>query len=208
VNVPSLSLIATRILEVTAGHPTRVGIDGFCASGKTTLADALALELRAAGREVVRVCGDNFQNPPEVRWQLGRRSPEGFLRHSIDFPALRTLLLEPLGPNGSRNFRSSCYDVHASRVNLSVERTARDTAVLLLDGLFLHAPPLEHCFDFTIFVDAEFETCLRRALGRKQERSDDLTELEAVYREKYIPGFELYCREVGPRERASGVVTT
>jgi uridine kinase len=195
-------------MELTAGHSIRVGIDGFCASGKTTLADALALELRAAGRDVVRVCGDDFQNPPEVRWQLGRRSPQGFLRYSIDFSALRTLLLEPLGPNGSRNFRSSSYDVHASRANLSIERTASDTAVLLLDGLFLHAPAVEHCFDFTIFVAAELETCLRRALARNQERSNDLRELEAVYREKYIPGFELYCREVAPRERASAVVTT
>jgi len=195
-------------MAVTAGHPIRVGIDGFCASGKTTLADALALELRVAGCDVIRVCADDFQNPPEVRWQLGRRSPDGFLRYSIDFSSLRTLLLEPLGPGGSRNFRSSCYDVHASRPNLSIEQKASDTAVLLLDGLFLHAPALEHCFDFTIFVAAEFETCLRRALARNQERSDDLTELEAVYREKYIPGFELYCREVAPRERASAVVTT
>ena len=31
--------------------------------------------------------------------------------------------------------------------------------------------------------------------------------LEAIYREKYIPGFELYCREVAPRGRASDVVT-
>jgi uridine kinase len=208
VNSPSLSPIATRILQLTPGHPIRVGIDGFCASGKTTLADALALELRAAGRDVVRVSADDFQNPPEVRWQLGPRSPEGFFRYQIDFPALRTLLLEPLGPNGSQRFRSSCYDVHASRPNLSIERTASNAAVLVLDGLFLHAPVLEHCFDFTILIAAEFETCLRRALARNQERSDNLTELEAVYREKYIPGFELYCREVAPRERASSVVTT
>ena len=193
---------------MTADHPIRVGIDGFCASGKTTLADAVALELRCTGREVVRISADDFQNPPEVRWQLGPRSPEGFFRYQIDFLALRTLLLQPLGPDGSRRFHSSCYDVHASRPSLSMERTVSSSAVLILDGLFLHAPDLEHCFDFTIFVSAEFETCLRRALTRNQERSDDLTELEAIYREKYIPGFELYCREVAPRERASFVATT
>lgn len=193
---------------MTAGHPIRVGIDGFCASGKTTLADALALKLQAAGRDVVRVSADDFQNPPEVRWQLGPRSPEGFFRHQIDFSALRTLLLQPLGPNGSRRFRSSCYDAHASRPNLSIERTASSAAILILDGLFLHAPALEHCFDFTILISAEFDTCLRRALSRNQERAEDLIDLESVYREKYIPGFELYCREVAPRERASSVVTT
>jgi uridine kinase len=75
------------------------------------------------------------------------------------------LLLQPLGPNGSRRFRWSCYDVHASRPNLSIERTTSSASVLLLDGLFLHAPALEHCFDFTIFVSAPFATCLRRGCG-------------------------------------------
>src|SRR6201999_3757955 len=103
----------------------------------------------------------------------------------IDFSALRTLVLQPLGPNGSRSFHSSCYDVYASRPKLSIGRTASTAAVLLLDGLFLHAPALEHCFDFTIFISAEFELCLRRALARNQERSNDLAELEEVYREKY-----------------------
>jgi hypothetical protein len=45
-------------------------------------------------------------------------------------------------------------------------------------------------------------------VARNQEQYDDIAELEALYREKYIPGFELYCREVAPRERASAVVTT
>jgi uridine kinase len=208
VTLPSLSLIGHKLFELTPDHPIRVGVDGFCASGKTTLADALALELRAAGRDVVRASADDFQNPPEVRWQLGPRSPEGFFRYQIDFSALRDLLLRPLGPNGSRRYHSSSYDVHASRPNLSIERMAGAEAVLILDGLFLHSPDLDHCFDFTIFISADFETCLRRALARNQERSGDLNELEAIYREKYIPGFELYCREIAPRERASSVIST
>jgi len=56
---------------------------------------------------------------------------------------------------------------------------ASSATILLLDSLFLHAQALENCFDFTIFVSAEFETCLSRALARNQEQSDDLTDLEA-----------------------------
>ena len=80
-----------------------------------------------------------------------------------------------MGPNGSRSFHSSCYDVYASRPKLSIERTASTAAVLLLDGLFLHAPALEHCFDFTIFISAEFELCLRRALALSLATRSDLT---------------------------------
>jgi hypothetical protein len=76
----------------------------------------------------------------------------------------------------------------------------------LLDGIFLHAPVLNGCFELTIFVNTHLETCLRRGLARNQERALDLHDLEALYREKYIPGFELYREEVAPQERASIVV--
>jgi pantothenate kinase len=77
-----------------------------------------------------------------------------------------------------------------------------------LDGLFLHSSSLAGCFDFTIFVSAPYETCLARARARNQERASDLDELEAVYRERYIPGFRRSCVESKPQVRASAVVET
>jgi len=78
----STAEIAAMILALEAPHPLRIGIDGFCAAGKTTLANAVAEKLEAKERRVIRASADNFQNPPEVRWQLGPRSPEGFFRHA------------------------------------------------------------------------------------------------------------------------------
>ena len=80
-----IDLIAREIVSAEMTHPIRVGIDGFCASGKTTLADVLATKIRALGRNSIRVSADDFQNPPENRWQLGARSPEGFLELSCCF---------------------------------------------------------------------------------------------------------------------------
>jgi uridine kinase len=200
--------LAKRILEFQLPHPVRIAIDGFCAAGKTTLARALALELRGHGRIVLRASADDFQNPPEVRWQLGRRSPEGFFRHAIDFGALRSELLEPLGPHGSLRYRISTYDVRALRPNVSAEYVAAPSSILLLDGLFLHAPQLAGCFDFTVFVSAAYETCIVRARMRKQEGLTDADEIEALYRERYMPGFELYIAEVHPEARASVVFAT
>jgi uridine kinase len=200
--------IASAVMSAKASHPIRVGIDGFCASGKTTLADALANRLCEAGRRVIQVCADDFQNPPEIRWQLGKESPESFYRFQIDFQALRSMLLEPLGPGGSLKYRSTCFDVRLSRPNLSAELTAGNTDVLLLDGLFLHDPQIRNCFDITVFVSADFDTCLSRALDRNQEGMTCLVDLEKLYRVKYLPGFALHLSDIQPEKYASFVVQT
>jgi uridine kinase len=204
----SVHSIVERILTLERAHPIRVGIDGFCAAGKTTLASQLADELRARQRAVIRACGDDFQNPPQIRWQLGDHAPEGFFRDTTDFGALRAELLEPLGPDGSLKYRTSVYDVHASRPNVSPKIRAKGTEILVLDGLFLHAPALAGCFDFTVFVDTSYETCIARARVRRQERSRSADEIEARYRERYLPGFLLYVAEVEPQKRASMIYRT
>jgi uridine kinase len=200
--------IADEILALDRTNPIRVGIDGFCAAGKTTLGDALGLQLEARGRSVIRACGDDFQNPPAVRHQLGNRSPEGFFRHAMDFVSLRRELLDPLGPGGSLLFRNTFYDVFDARANLSPQVRADPSQILVLDGLFLHVPELADCFDLTVFVDADFETCIARARARKQERYRDPDAIEALYRERYVPGFKLYLNEVRPQRAASVLVTT
>jgi uridine kinase len=204
----SVGEIAGEILALERPHPIRVGIDGFCAAGKTTLGDALGLELTARGRSVIRACGDDFQNPPNVRYRLGNRSPEGFFRHAMNFALLRGELLDPLGPGGTRAYRTTVYDVLESRVNLSPQQRADASQILVLDGLFLHAPELAGCFDLTVLVEADFETCIARARARKQERYRDADEIEALYRERYVPGFDLYLREVQPQTRASIRIAT
>ena len=198
--------IVAALMSVQSPHPIRVGIDGFCASGKTTLADALATKLRVAGRRPIRVSADDFQNPPEIRWQLGPDSPEGFCSFQVNHEALKSVLLEPLGPGGNRKFRSTWFDVRRSEPNVSPELTADPTDVLLLDGLFLHSEPLRGCFDFTVFIATSFDTCLERALERNQEGVSSRAELAELYRVKYIPGFSLYLSASRPAEQASFVV--
>jgi uridine kinase len=198
--------VSAAIAALTLPHPIRVGIDGFCAAGKTTFAHELATVLINQGFPIVRASTDDFQNPPEIRWQLGKRSAEGFYRHAIDFEALCQYLLLPLGPDGSWCYRTTAYDIRRLKSNLSEEFKAKANTILILDGLFLHVPELRQMLDFTVFVSADFEECIARAKLRNQEQQANAEAVEQLYRDRYCPGFQIYKNEVQPEKRAIVVI--
>ena len=56
-----LQAIANRLAAIKLPHPLRVGIDGVSASGKTVLADELAVVLQKMNRKVIRTGIDGFE---------------------------------------------------------------------------------------------------------------------------------------------------
>lgn len=58
-----LGRLAAAVGMIRVTHPARVAIDGPPASGKTTLANELAVVLRAQGRDVIRATIDDFLFP-------------------------------------------------------------------------------------------------------------------------------------------------
>jgi uridine kinase len=60
--------IVDWITSLELGHPTRVGVDGRSAAGKTTLADSLAEVVQATtSRPVLRASIDDFPSPrPQI----------------------------------------------------------------------------------------------------------------------------------------------
>ena len=72
-----LGRLAEAVESVTVAHPTRVAIDGPPAAGKTTLADELAVVLRAQDRDVIRATIDDFLFPRAQRYPRGEYSAEG-----------------------------------------------------------------------------------------------------------------------------------
>jgi uridine kinase len=152
-----LDRLARAIESVAASHPLRVAVDGPPAAGKTTLADELALLLRARGREVIRASSEGFHLPRAQRYRRGEFSPEANYRDSFDYPALRRVLLDPLGPDGDRRYQRAVYDLDADTALSQPATTAAADAVLLLDGVFLLRPELIDRWDLSIFVSAAFE---------------------------------------------------
>ncbi|MGH3012932.1 MAG: hypothetical protein ACRDMY_14000 [Gaiellaceae bacterium] len=102
----ALVRLADLNAEIRRPHAVRVAVDGVGAAGKTTLADELRPLLERRGRPVLRATIDGFHRPCSERHRRGPTSPEGYYRDSFDYEALRRELLEPLGPGGSRLYRT------------------------------------------------------------------------------------------------------
>lgn len=201
-----LDELAGRIVRVELPHPVRVAVDGVDAAGKTTLAEELVTPLRARGRPVIRASIDGFHHPAGIRHARGVTSPEGYYRDSFNYQGLAESLLIPLGPNGSRRYVSAIFDFRTdSEVRLPVqvaERRRRKEA----RRLFLLRPELMGHWDFTIFVEAAFETTLAWAERRDAGLFGGVEEVRNRYGRRYIPGQRLYLAECRPRERADVVV--
>lgn len=197
-----LETLARTLASVSRAHPIRVAIDGVDAAGKTTLADELVSPMRALGRTVIRASVDDFHNPREIRYRLGRDSAEGYFLDSFDLASITSKLLEPLGPGGSRRFQRRAFDYRIDAPVDSLWEEAEPDALLLFDGIFLQRPELSDCFELTIFLDVPFEVTVARMVARDGSPPG----VEDPGNRRYVGGQRIYLVECRPRERANLVV--
>jgi len=200
-----LGHLAEAVEFVTVAHPTRVAIDGPPAAGKTSLADELAVVLRAQGRDVIRATIDDFLFPRVQRYRRGEYSAESCYFDAHDCGALNQVLLDPLGPGGDRRCQHAVYDHTTDTALFPAITTAPDDAVLVFDGVFLMRPELIDRWDLRIFVSTAFEKTLDRAVIREQ-RVLSAAEVERRWRERYIPSQQFYFATVRPTDHADIVV--
>lgn len=202
----AVEAIARWLIEVRLPHPVRVAVDGPDAAGKTTLADAVAAELRRRGRPAIRASADDFARPRAERYRRGRDSPDGYRLDSFDHDALVRLLLAPLGPGGDRRYRTASFDMAADEPVDVEGADAEPNAILLVDGVFLQQPDLLGAWDRRIFVQCAPEVSLARALARDVPALGDAATVEARYRARYLPAQADYLRLARPHESAELVV--
>jgi uridine kinase len=106
-----------------------VGIDGVDCSGKTTIADKLAEQLRDRGCNVLRISADDFHNSRSIRYGQGRFSPRGFYEDTFDYTAIINSVLKPLGPGGSLTYRTASWDLTKdSRVESTLQEAVHTGA--------------------------------------------------------------------------------
>jgi uridine kinase len=201
VNLLSDAIVSRRLL-----HPTRVAVDGPDTAGKTTLADELAARLRAHGRAVVRASIDGFHRPRAARYRRGRLSPKGYYEDSFDLVALQELLLDPLGPGGSGEYRAEAFDHLTDSPVLKPVSRAPGDAVLVLDGVFLLRPELEHNWDLRIHLQVTEDEIVRRARKRDGIGLGSPAEVERRFRKRYLPAHRIYAARARPTEKADFVI--
>ncbi|MBO9554257.1 MAG: uridine kinase [Cellulomonas sp.] len=198
-----LAAVAARVPDPRPlGRPVMVAVDGVDGSGKSVFAAELVAALRAAGRTVVAASVDGFHRPRDVRYRRGRSSPEGFWSDSYDYDALRTELLDPLAPAGTRRFRRAVRDVATdATLDLAHEHAADDT-VLVVDGIFLQRAELDAWWDLTVFLQVGFDETFRRMAVRDGCPADPADPANR----RYVEGQRLYLAERDPAGRADVVV--
>jgi uridine kinase len=198
----ALRPLALMITQIERPHPVRVGVDGFSAAGKSTLADELAAMVTGQGRPCLRADLDDFKRPRAER----TAGPEGFYRSAFDVGAIRKFLLAPLGPGGDRQIRLRFFDQqHQTAFPPEVQSVSIDAAVIA-DGGYLLRPELRDLWDFRIFVEIDFDLVLARGSARDAAWMDSAQAAAEHYRHYYIPAERLYDAEADPRSHADVIV--
>lgn len=162
---------------LAGGGRLLVTLDGPCASGKTTLADALA---RAFGGEVIHT--DEYVIPHAQKTRERLAVPGG----NCDAERLVREALEPFRRGETVRYRR--YDCRADR--LLPEETLPDTRLLILEGSYCNLPAIRVCADVRLFLDTPWETREARLREREapaylQQFYDRWIPLENAYFEAY-----------------------
>ena len=117
---------------------------------------------------------------------------------------LKKVLLDPLGPGGSRIYCSAIFD-HFRDSPLPVRTSIADhSSVLVFDGIFLHRAELRDVWDLSIFLDAPFGVTIPRGAGRGPGWGSP--DVHAPSNQRYIDGQRLYFRDSEPQKLANFVI--
>jgi uridine kinase len=178
-----------------------VGIDGVDAAGKTTFAARLSEELKMRNNNVIEASMDGFHNPREIRYKMGKDSPEGYYRDSFNVNAVKVLLIEPL--TDGRLYQTQAFDYKTNLATPFAGTLADPGAILVFEGVFSFGEDLRAFWDYKIYLDTSPEESLRRGVERDPGEKE---EIERKYRVRYLPGQEMYKDEAMPHEAADIIV--
>jgi uridine kinase len=196
--------LAAQILALDESAPRAVAVTGMSCAGKTTLAAEVAAVVDGAGRPVVPVAYDDFHHPKQRRYRLGRTSAEGYLDDSFDPDALSRLVLDPVTAGGP-SVVPAAYDLAG---DVPVDRAPVPIAagsVVLVEGSFLLVPALAGRWDLSVFVVADAERVLERAVVRDADLGTP-AEVREMYLRRYLAAESMHQERDDPWSHADVVV--
>jgi uridine kinase len=183
---PRVHRLAASIVErrtaIPRGRAMLVGVSGIDASGKGFVASKLAAELEEAGARTATINVDGWLNLPKVRF--GTSDPgRHFYENALRLDEMFERLIIPL-----RRDRSVCVTADFAEETAPTfskhQYRFENIDVILLEGIFLFKKGYRDLFDFAIWIEAPFETALKRAILRSQEglsREETIEAYETIY---------------------------
>ncbi|ACQ80438.1 uridine kinase [Beutenbergia cavernae DSM 12333] len=201
-----LRRIADHLGAMRPGHPLRVGVDGVCGVGKSTFARDLAAAMGQTDRPVVHLDSDAFHHVRERRRRQGHLSGRGYYEDAYDFDALADRVLRPLGPGGTRTYAVRVLDFASDAVIADETAHASGDAVVIFDATFLQRDELRDLWDAVVYLHADEDAALARALARDMTALGGEESARAAYESRYAAACRIYLDEQDPRRRASIVV--
>ena len=116
---------------------------------------------------------------------------------SFDYQRLRAECLLPF-LRGEAALRTAAYE-HRGDAGETIDAVAvPDTAVLVVDGVFLLLPELRELWTLSVYLRVSAEETLRRAHHRDLDLFGSAEEVEGRYLGRYLPGQALYRQQSDP----------
>lgn len=177
-----IDIIAKAINELLKSNDRIfIGIDGRCASGKTTLTAALDKTFRC---NVIH--GDDFFLQAHQRTKE-RLSECG---ENIDYERLISEVLVPLKNGEAALYRP--FDCHTMKLKNAV--TLHPQKINIIEGSYCCNKHLFNFYDLHIFLDIDEETQKQRILERNGKNAE-------MFFSKWIPMEEEYFEKYNIREK-------
>ncbi len=165
-----------------------IGIDGRCASGKSTLGEILAEELEA---RVVHM--DDYFLRGEQRTAERYAEPGG----NVDRERIRSEVIDPWRNHESVLIRP--FD--CSIMQISKGEEIPWPSIMIMEGTYSLHPFLKDAYDLKVFMTIDPEKQLQRIEVRETPES------VACFKEKWIPLEEAYFNACDPEADADIVIT-
>ena len=181
--------LAERIRQILKEKGSvSVGIDGRCASGKTTL-----------GKELQEVLGgtlihmDDFFLRPEQRTKERYAEPGG----NVDRERFEKEVLIPL--QEGRTFSYRPFDCQTMTLKDPV--MAEENRIVIVEGSYCLHPDLRDFYDLKVFLDVDPVTQMKRIERRNPDKI-------GMFRNRWIPYEETYFKAFHVRECCDVVLNT
>ena len=181
---PILERIISKAEEIVV-----IAIDGRAASGKSTLADMLAMTTDAS---IVRI--DDFFLPPILRTEQRLAEAGG----NIHYERFISEVLPHL--RGQEAFEYGIFD--CSRMAICEKRRVMRSKIRIVEGSYSRHPSFGDYADISVFVTVSPEEQMRRIFRRNGEM------LAKMFAEKWIPMEEKYFDAFSIKESADIVIST